>query len=136
MRKIANKTKDTQELQKALDAVYSEFIRLSSSDQKGNVKCYTCGKFDHYKKMQCGHYISRRHISTRWFEKNTKVQCVSCNIFNQGNGPAFAQALIKEYGVDILDELEIKKNNICKMGRFEYELLIKEYKEKIEKLAA
>lgn len=81
--------------------------------------------------MHNGHYISRRHLSTRWFEKNCKPQCVGCNIFNQGNGPAYSIALIKEYGPGILEELEIKKNNTCKMGKFEYELLIKEYRKKL-----
>lgn len=134
MRKVNPKTKSTQDLQKKLDEVYSQFIRISHSDSKGTVKCYTCGKVDHYKKMHNGHYISRRHLSTRWFEKNTKPQCVGCNIFNQGNGPAFSIALIKEYGPNILDELEIKKNNICKMGKFEYELLIQEYTQKLKQI--
>lgn len=123
-------------LRDKLDKVYSQYIRQSSADENGNVKCYTCPKVDHFKNMQCGHYISRRHLSTRWTEKNTKVQCVGCNVFNQGNGPAFALALQREYGPGILEELEIKKNNTCKMGRFEYELLIKEYTEKLNQLKA
>lgn len=121
-------------LRDKLDKVHSQYTRQSSADENGNVKCYTCSKVDHWKKMQCGHYISRRHISTRWLEKNTKVQCVGCNIFNQGSGPAFSLALVREYGPSILEELEIKKNNTCKMGRFEYELLINEYTEKLSAL--
>lgn len=121
-------------LQKELDRVYSIWIRRKDADENGYVKCYTSGKFFHWKQIQCGHFISRRHLSTRWCEKNTKPQSVSENIFNQGNGAAFAQNLIKEYGDGILQELEIKKNNICKMGAFEYQILIKEYKEKIAAL--
>lgn len=136
MRKVSPKTKSLSQLRDKLDEVYSQWIRRSAADQNGTVKCYTCSKVDHWKKLQCGHYISRRHISTRHFEKNTKPQCVGCNIFNQGNGPAFAIALTREYGPTILEELEIKKNNTCKMGKFEYELLINEYKEKLNQLDA
>ncbi len=134
IRKQSNKSKSTAKLQKDLDAVYSEYIRRKDADPNGFVRCYTSGKVFHWKQIQCGHFISRRHLSTRWYEKNTKPQSVAENVFNQGNGPVFARKLIEEYGPGILEELEIKKNNICKMGNFEYEILIKEYKAKIEVL--
>lgn len=123
-------------LQKELDRVYSIYIRRKDADPNGYVKCYTSGKVFHWKEIQCGHFISRRHLSTRWCEKNTKPQSVAENVFNQGNGPVFAQKLIQEYGPGILEELEIKKNNICKISAFEYQILIKEYKQKIADLDA
>lgn len=134
IRKLSNNTKGTRDLEKKLDEVYSLYIRMSHADEKGMVQCYTCSKRDHWKKMQCGHYISRRHKSTRWYEKNTKVQCVGCNVFNQGNGPAFAQHLIKDYGPSILEELEIKKNNIFKGGKVEISFLTEEYNTKLNQL--
>lgn len=121
-------------LRDKLDKVFSEYIRRKDADQNGYVKCYTSGKFFHWKDIQCGHFISRRHLSTRWTEKNAKPQSVSENIFNQGNGPVFARKLVEEYGPGILEELEIKKNNACKMGKFEYEILIKEYQQKLKEL--
>lgn len=134
IRKQSNRSKNTAKLQKELDAIYSIWIRRKDADKNGYVRCYTSGKFFHWKQIQCGHFISRRHLSTRWFEKNTKPQSVAENVFNQGNGPVFAQKLIEEYGPGILEELEIKKNNICKMGAFEYQLLIDEYKQKVRTL--
>lgn len=121
-------------LRDKLDNVFSEYIRRKDADQNGFVQCYTSGKWYHWTKLQCGHFISRRHLSTRWEEKNAKPQSVSENMFNQGNGPMFAKNLIKEYGAGILEELEIKKNNVCRMGMFEYGVLIKEYQEKLKKL--
>lgn len=125
---------DLSKLRAALDKVYSEYIRRKDADINGMIQCYTSGKWFHFSKLHCGHFISRRHLSTRWCEKNTKPQSIAENLFNQGNGPVFAQKLIEEYGPGILEELEIKKNNPCKMGRFEYEILIKEYKQKLKDL--
>jgi hypothetical protein len=134
LRKSPKQPKPVNKLRDELDKVFSEWIRRKDADKNGMVKCYTSGKFYHWKQIQCGHFISRRHMSTRWYEKNCKPQSVSENIFNQGNAPKFAIKLIEEYGQGILEELEIKKNSICKMGRFEYERLINEYKEKIKNL--
>lgn len=128
------KSESVSKLKIALDKVFSLYIRQKEADHRGFVKCYTCSKVDHWKSMHCGHYISRRHLSTRWEEKNCKVQCVGCNIFNQGAGPAFAIHLLKDYGPDILSILEIKKNNIFRAGAFELRALIEEYKEKLSKL--
>jgi hypothetical protein len=118
----------------SLDKVFSEYIRRKDADENGYVRCYTSGKIFHWKDIQCGHFISRRHLSTRWYEKNAKPQSVAENMFNQGNGPVFARRLIEQYGPGILEELEIKKNNVCKMGPFEYRILIKEYQDKIKNL--
>jgi hypothetical protein len=119
---------------KRLDTVFSIFRRMRAETGNGTVFCYTCGRAGTVKTMQAGHYISRRHMSTRWDEINVQAQCVACNIFNQGNGPAFARALVRQYGDQILDVLEMKKNNTCKMGRFEYEILIKEYERRVSEM--
>lgn len=121
-------------LQKELDKYFSYFIRLRDSDSNGMCKCFTCSKVAHWKELHCGHYISRRHLSTRWEEKNCNAQCPGCNLFNQGAGDQFALGLIRVYGSDILEFLNIKKNNKMKLGRFEYEILIQEYKDKVDKL--
>ena len=39
----------------------------------------TCGKIDHYKNMQGGHFYSRRHTVFKLFEENIHVQCPACN---------------------------------------------------------
>lgn len=128
------KLKSLGSLCKKLDKVFSEYIRRKDADKSGNVACYTCGKKQHWKKQQCGHYISRRHYSTRWLEENCKPQDAGCNIFNQGNSPAFALHLIKDYGSEHLQNLDKLKNTLCKMDRFAYELLIEGYEEKLKNL--
>lgn len=127
----AEKKKSLKQLKKELDDIFSLYIRQRNADKDGIVKCFTCGKIDHWKYMHCGHYISRRHTSVRWEGKNCDVQCPHCNLFNQGASDAFAIHLKKVYGDSILDQLEMKKNNKVNWGRFEYELLIKEYINKL-----
>lgn len=129
----ALKKRSLPKLRDDLDKVFSQFIRLRDSSN-GMCKCISCPKTGLIKDFHAGHYISRRHFSVRWDEKNVHAQCVGCNIFNQGNSPAYALALVRKYGENILETLDIKKNNISKMRRFEYELLIMEYREKVKSL--
>ena len=83
--------------------------------------------------MQCGHFFSRRYYATRWDENNVRVQCVSCNVFHEGEKIIFTQKLFKEIGVEKMQLLGIKKNNIVNMGIFELKTLITLYENKINK---
>ena len=71
---------------KKLDNVFSQYIRLSRSDDQGFCTCVTCGKSAHWKEggIQAGHFISRKHYSVRWDEDNVHPQCVGCNVFKAG----------------------------------------------------
>ena len=55
-------------LVKKLDTIFSQYIRKVNSDNEIST-CFTCGKQDHWKKLQNGHFQSRRHYSTRWDER-------------------------------------------------------------------
>jgi hypothetical protein len=127
-----DKKQSTKQLEKDLDNVFSIYIRQKGMDEKGFNSCYTCGKVDHFTKLQCGHYLSRRYNSTRWEEDNARPQCVRCNIFHEGNKPSFARRFIKEFGEGYLDKLEILKNRTMKVDAFTLDLLIKKYSEKIK----
>jgi hypothetical protein len=52
--------KSISKLKKELDKWFSLYIRLRYATDEGMAQCYTCGKVDHYKKLQCGHFMSRR----------------------------------------------------------------------------
>lgn len=133
LRKALSQALTIPKLVKQLDAVFSLYIRHKYADNKGNVRCYTSGKSYPIKQIQCGHFHSRRHYSLRWDERNAKPQSKAENLFNQGNGATFAKKLVEEYGPEILDILEMKKNNKMKLDRFTLGVLIKEYEEKLEK---
>lgn len=128
------KEKTLKQYQKELDKIFSIFIRLRNADANGMVQCFTSGKIMHWRESQAGHFVSRRHLATRWDEINVQVQSVKENVFNQGNAPEFSKRLAEKYGQKAVDLLLIKKHNKCKMGKFEYQILISDYKKKVEGL--
>ena len=117
-------------LVKNLDTVFSQYIRLRYAKDEIS-ECYTCGKKDHYKKQQAGHFASRRHYSTRWNELNVQVQCYSCNIGQQGLQFEFGKRLNKDYGKDTAEELLIESKKAVKYTDVDLQDMIKHYKEKL-----
>ena len=100
--------KSISKLKKELDKWFSLYIRLREATDEGMVQCFTCGKVAHYKSgMQCGHFQSRRFLSTRWDEKNCQVQCVGCNMFKSGEQWQFGMQLNAKYGVGTLSLIHI-----------------------------
>ena len=100
-KKVTTKKKKTEtvtSLKKKLDTYFSLYIRLRYADENLMVTCFTSGKVMKYTESQAGHYVSRKHLSTRWNETNVQVQSVAENMFNQGNGPMFAIKLDDKFG--------------------------------------
>jgi hypothetical protein len=88
------KTSSYRGLEKKLDRIFSEYVRLKAADENGYCKCVTCGKVYHWKEIHCGHFISRAVKATRFNETNCNPQCVNCNTYNQGKWLEYEQALI------------------------------------------
>lgn len=97
---------DLQTLVDDLDIIFSRYIRLKEANEHGIVQCYTCPDSGHWKHMQCGHFIPRAHMYTRFSEDNCKQQCDQCNRGKDGNLKAFAAYLEsdKPGSVEILHE--------------------------------
>ena len=81
---------------KQLDSVFSKYIRQRDAVNE-IATCFTCGKRDHWKRLQNGHFQSRKHYSTRWDETNCQVQCAGCNVFKYGEQFLFGQNLDVKY---------------------------------------
>ncbi len=126
--------KPISKLKKELDKWFSLFIRLRSATKEGACQCFTCGKVAHYKKMQCGHFQSRRHHATRWNETNCQVQCVKCNMYEQGEQFKFGLRIDNKFGEGTAQELEFLSNQITKVSRSDYEEKISYYKGVVDKL--
>ncbi len=92
---------------KKLVTIFIQYIRKKNSDH-GKATCFTCGKIDEWKKLQCGHFQSRRHYSTRWSESNCQVQCAGCNVFKYGEQFKFGLELDKKFGEGNAEDLHIK----------------------------
>lgn len=67
-------------LTKKLDAIFSQFIRLRDSQPFGYraFRCISCGQVKPFDQMDCGHFISRTHMSTRFDENNCHGECRAC----------------------------------------------------------
>ena len=126
--------KSISKLKKELDKWFSLFIRLRSADDLGFVKCYTSGRYYHYKSIHAGHFMSRKCLSTRWCEINVKPQSIADNLFAQGRQYQFGINLDAQYGEGTAESLQIKSRQIQKFSRVDYEEKISYYKEAVKNL--
>ena len=114
-----------------LDKVFSEFIRKRDT-KNGVFKCISCSQFKPYDKADCGHYFSRRHLSTRFDEDNCHAECSYCNRFKADHMENYRENLIKKIGQQRFDLLKIKAGTTSSMNDFDFQVLIKHYKEKLK----
>jgi hypothetical protein len=121
MKKHTRKT-----LVKNLDTIFSTYIRRKDAIDD-IATCVTCGKKDHYKNLQCGHFMSRSNYSTRWDENNVGVQCYGCNISRSGEQFKFSLYL----GNKLSEEMHLKSKQTVKFADEDIIDLIKYYTEKV-----
>ena len=118
---------------KKLDTIFSQYIRQKNSIDEIST-CFTCGKQDHWKKLQNGHFQSRRHYSTRWDEINCQVQCAGCNVFKYGEQYVFGSKLDSKFGSGTSRRLHIKAQEIVKLSDNDIEEMIKRYKDFVDRM--
>lgn len=121
-------------LRNKLDGIFSEYIRLRDSDVNGTFVCISCGRRLPYEQADCGHYINRKHMATRFSERNCNAQCRSCNRFDEGNIQGYRRGLVAKYGESAVLALESAKNQINKISGFEYEIMIDYYRKEVKRL--
>ena len=121
-------------LKKDLDKWFSLYIRLRDADDLGFVKCFTSGRYYHYKSLHAGHFMSRKHLSTRYCEYNVQPQSIKDNLFGQGCQFQFGKNLDLKYGHGTAEDLQIKSKQIEKFSRADYEEKISYYKSAVENL--
>ena len=121
-------------LQQLLDKIFSVYIRIQSANQLGFSRCITCGEMFSWVRMQNGHYIDRRHIATRYDERNCHPQCPRCNIGLRGNHEKYKRAIVTKYGVKVLEELESGKRSIVKLTVADYQEKIAYYKGEVKRI--
>jgi hypothetical protein len=115
---------------------FSLYIRLLHSDKNGMSKCVTCGKVDHYKKMQAGHAVSGRGGYVLFNEKIVRPQCVGCNVMAGGRYDAYVIYLVhKEKSLTFEQYAEIKRQSKLthKINNSEYLDIYNHYKSEVER---
>lgn len=117
-------------LKNKLDKIFSEYIRRRDvDDHTGYGKCIDCGRETPFAEGDAGHFVGRRHLSTRWDEDNVHFQHRYCNRFLNGRQYEYGQALGER-----ADELIQKSHQIAKFDATHLQYLIDIYKEKLDAL--
>lgn len=83
-------------------------VRAESMKQHGKLVCYTSGKILVFPKdAHTGHYITSSWCSVelRYDLKNLRIQSYDENINKNGNTLQFRENLIRDHGVEYVDEL-------------------------------
>lgn len=93
------------ELREKLDAVFSKWVRLRAADYRGYVHCYTCSWIGNWRLAQCGHFVPRGNLATRFEPDNCRPQCSDCNEYHNGRFDIFEEELRDELGDHRVDEL-------------------------------
>tara|TARA_R110000822_G_scaffold308988_3_gene437675 strand:+ start:4319 stop:4672 length:354 start_codon:yes stop_codon:yes gene_type:complete len=109
---------------------------MKAADDNGIAQCVTCGKRDHYKNMQGGHFIPRSHTKWSLEQINVWTQCPYCNLWGMKSGGTAAQAytifMIDMFGKDFVDEMIRTKSHPVKRYKQDYEEILAELKEQIK----
>lgn len=119
---------------KNLDMYFSRYVRWLHADADGMVKCSTCSTTKHIKEMQNGHFMSRRHYSTRWLLNNCAPQCYGCNIGSQGRQFEFSKYIDKTHGAGTAQHIQDRSKLSRKYTDAELKILAQYYKEKVDEL--
>lgn len=120
---ITKKVLTLPKLLKKAQETFNKWIRFRDI----NSGCISCGG----PTEQAGHFFSQGHHSPlRFNEVNTNGQCVKCNCYLHGNLIKYRQGLVKRYGVEIVEQLELNADlhRVKKWSRLELEWICINYK--------
>jgi len=122
-----------------LDKALSDYVRKSNADEFGQVNCFTCTARKNWKLVDCGHFITRSKMSTRWLYKpeegmvNMMPQCKQCNLTG-GQQYLFAKRLDVIYGEGTADKILRKSNETTKFSIAELQEMTAYYNDLFRKL--
>lgn len=115
------------------DKITSQLVRKMYKTGNNFIKCFTCGKILHFNEAECGHFIPRRHLKTRWLLDNLRPQCNHCNSRLHGNLEIFEEKLEKE-SPGIVEKLNNLTKDATHISEINLKEIIEEYKLLIRKL--
>lgn len=124
---MKQKTHNRSWWKKRADEWFSKFIRWRDKGQ-----CYTCKYKNDPKRLQCGHFVPRQYLATRYNEINNHAQCYACNMLFNGQPDIYAINLKRDFGNDIVEELNSLRSKI--IVDMNYEEIAFIYKKKYENL--
>ena len=129
------KQKTVAKLREEAAVLLQKLGRMKAADEHGLASCVTCGKRQHYKEMDGGHFISRKWTATKLVEENIHPQCKGCNQYASGRHDDYSLYMVDTYGIEMVRELNDKKRELCKQNRIELEDIKVELKLRIAEQA-
>lgn len=138
-----------------LDKIMSIYIRMRDSQEYNHryFRCISCGRILPIDQADCGHFLSRRHMSTRFDARNMNAECRACNRFSSDHligyrrnlilrlgRNAFAEKypnkplvmdIVKQLGTQTVELLEILSRQTKKWSVSELQAMYIKYGEKI-----
>lgn len=108
--KVKKTKSEYQRARNLADQWFSRYIRLKysfkGSDGELYCKCYTCDRIKDIKKIDNGHWVPRANLQVRFHPNNARPQCTYCNHFRHGEHDKFRANLIKEIGIEKVEQIE------------------------------
>lgn len=119
-----------------LDTVFSEFIRLRDSKPYGfqAFRCIACGQIKPFEQMDCGHFVGRTHMATRFNEDNCHGECRACNRMSADHMIYYQRNLVEKIGQERVDLVLALGRQSKKWSAWELEQLTEYYKQQIKLL--
>lgn len=115
------------------DNAFSVYMRALYADNKGDVKCCTCGAIVPWYGTgyaQWGHWIRRRWENVRYDERNGGVQCKMCNEFGDGMEDAMEGYIEYVHGHEVVIDLRLKALEYAKYSGAQLQDMAKEFMDK------
>jgi len=101
----------------AADRAFSDFIR-----ERDNFECQRCNRVfpeGQRQGLDCSHFYSRRHQSTRFLSTNAAAHCRGCHQFLTGNPLSFSDWIRDFLGDEECESLRIRHNKTQKRTKGE-----------------
>lgn len=111
--------------------VFSEYVRRKDADSGGTNYCFTCGAPKFWKELHAGHFVGGRTNAVLFNEEIVKPQCLTCNVFMNGNYSAYTLKMIDLHGRPKVEEFLALRHQVKKYTRADLEDLIAAYKLKL-----
>lgn len=110
VKKTKSKKPTRGKLKKILWKHFSLFIRT-----RDKFTCVTCGRVGSGSGIHAGHYIVKASCGLDYYfsEQNTHAQCYRCNIHLSGNSVEYRKFMLRKYGEEILNDIEMNYHKPC-----------------------
>jgi len=134
---MARKPKTLPKLTDECAVLLQKIVRMKAAVylKSAYIQCVTCGKIDHWKSMQGGHFISRTWTATKILEENIHPQCCACNNYRAERiADDYFRFMVDTYGYDFVSEMIDAKRQPLKRTRAELMETLAHLKEQAKQL--